>query len=157
MKWTGSLREKMPAGPIRFPVLNPLTNLDRDFGSQALPITGCSHEPDLKPVLAIPLIMKEKLRTLYKLSVILTVGDKEIKESVVVIIAPGSPTPTAKYRDVNPFAPCHIGEGSIVIILVKIIWPFSLCVVSGVDDIQIQVTVVIIVSPCCRPIIAESP
>ena len=102
MKRTGPLREKMPAGSIRFPVLNRLTNLDRDLGSQALPITRCSHEFDLKPVLAIPLIMKQKLRTLYKLSVILTVGDEEIKESVVVVVPPGSPTPTAHYQDVNP-------------------------------------------------------
>src|SRR5438552_2333759 len=101
--------------------------------------------------------MVENLRAAFKLSVRLTVVHEEIKEAVIIVVPPGSPTATTRHQDLNTRAARHIGEGPIAITVVKIIRPFSHRITSGIDHIQIQVTVVIIVSPGRCAVIGDGP
>lgn len=99
--------------------------------------------------------LRENLGTHCKLSVILTVGDEEIKEPVIIVVPPGNPTATTRHQVVNTCHASHVGEGPILIIPVKIIRSFSHGITPGIDHVQVQVTVVIKVSPYRRAVIAE--
>src|SRR5438445_4189789 len=69
--------------------------------------------------------LRENLGTHCKLSVILTVGDEEIKEPVIIVVPPRNPTATTRHQVVNTCHASHVGEGPILIIPVKIIRSFS--------------------------------
>src|SRR5438105_532593 len=155
MKRRGPLREVMAVGSIQFPILNRLTILDQYLRAQRLPVTRCSDQLDFKPVVAITLIVEEKLRTTDKIGAILTIGNKQIKEPIIIVISPGRAAATTGYQVINTGAGSHIGKGPVPIVPVKIICSLSAGIAPRIDHVKVQVTIVIKISPGRRAIIAK--
>ena len=88
------------------------------------------------------------------MSVILTVGDEEIKEPVIIVVPEATPRPQLATKSSTPAMPAT----SVKVHLDYSCKDNSLLshgITPGIDHVQVQVTVVIKVSPYLRAVIAE--
>src|SRR5438477_1620684 len=138
MKRCRPLGEVMSIRPVQFPILNRLTSLDHDLRAQCLSVTRCSNQRDCKPMITIPLIVEEKLRTTDKIGSILTVGHEEIKEAIAIVVCPGSPAATTHYQVIHTDAGSDIGESPVPIVSVKVICSLSHGITSRVHYVKVQ-------------------
>ena len=100
--------------------------------------------------------MIQNLGTFLKLCIILTIRDKEIQKPVVIVISPSSPPSSARHQVRYADVIRHIGEGAILVVPEKIVGSFSNRVTSRIDYIEIQIAIVIKISPRGRAVVAKA-
>ena len=63
--------------------------------AKAIAVTHRAQQLDLKPVIGVAFVVKEKLRPRDVIGVILTIRHEKIEEAVIIVIAPGGATTAA--------------------------------------------------------------
>src|SRR5881227_2898367 len=103
-----------PAG-VLFPILDLSANVEGDFGSERLAVTGCSDQLDLEPVVRVLSVVIKKLRAGFvELAIRVAIGDKKIEKAICIVVSPGSAAASGKHRSiVNSHLACDISERAI--------------------------------------------
>src|SRR5262249_25167329 len=86
-----------------------------------------------------------------------TIFDHQIKEPIVVVVRPGSSLVSRSIvLELKAFGHGDVGESSVAVI-VKKVTGIVVGIVPAIGDKQVKVTVVVVVSPNCRPGISRNP
>ena len=121
-----TLRKEMSAPAIGLPVLDTGVRLNCDPRAETLSIAARADENDFQPLIGvIRVVMKEGLRTLFKIRIVLSIGHEKVEKTISIIVSPGRAAPTTHDRVRDSSERGDIGKCPISVVTIKMIRTFA--------------------------------